>query len=86
MSRTSSLFGGKGLDWVKNNGPDGTVMEKGEPNGHEQEVSPLKRILLRVIPELEQELTHVVNAFDPWARDRGTYYSLFFTQSRPNLE
>jgi len=22
------------------------------------------------------ELDHVVNAFDPWARDRGEYYSL----------
>jgi len=27
-------------------------------------------------PELKPELDHVVNAFDPWARDRGEYYSL----------
>jgi hypothetical protein len=40
------------------------------------EVSPLKRVLLRNIPELQAELAPVVNAFDPWARDRGAYYSL----------
>jgi hypothetical protein len=39
-------------------------------------VSPLKRVLLRNMPELSPELQHVVNAFDPWARDRGEYYSL----------
>jgi hypothetical protein len=33
-------------------------------------------VLLRTIPGLEKELAHVVNAFDPWARDRGTYYTL----------
>jgi hypothetical protein len=27
-------------------------------------------------PELAPELAHVVNAFDPWARERGEYYSL----------
>jgi hypothetical protein len=32
--------------------------------------------LLRNIPELSGELQNVVNAFDPWARDRGDYYSL----------
>jgi hypothetical protein len=46
------------------------------PNGHKQPVSPLKRVLLRNIPELTPELRNVVNAFDPWARDRGRYYSL----------
>ena len=51
-------------------------MEKGTPNGHSQPVSPLKRILLRTMPELQGELADVVNAFDPWARDRGSYYSL----------
>ena len=51
-------------------------MEQGEPNGHKQPVSPLKRVLLRNVPELAPELRHVVNAFDPWARDRGQYYSL----------
>ena len=65
-----------GVQWVTDNGPSGKVMEKGRPNGHEAEVSPLKRVLLRTIPELAPELEHVVNAFDPWARDRGEYYSL----------
>jgi hypothetical protein len=65
-----------GVDWVMNNGPE--KMEEGEPiNGHKhQPVSPMKRVLLRVLPELAPELEHVVNAFDPWARDRGDYYSL----------
>ncbi len=68
-----------GIQWVTNNGPDGRVMEQGKPNGHVEEVSPLKRILLRAIPELKPELEGVVNAFDPWARDRGSYYSLQWT-------
>ncbi len=51
-------------------------MEKNKVNGHEVEVSPLKRVLLRTIPELAPELEHVVNVFDPWGRDRGEYYSL----------
>ena len=46
------------------------------PNGHQQPVSPLKRVLLRAMPELAAELDTVVNAFDPWARDRGEYYTL----------
>jgi hypothetical protein len=65
-----------GIDWVNNNGPDGKQFEEGEPNGHKQEISPLKRVLLRAMPELAPELKHVVNPFDPWARDRGEYYSL----------
>jgi hypothetical protein len=65
-----------GVEWVNNNGPTGVVMEKGKPNGHEEVVSPMKRVLLRTMPELAQELDGVVNAFDPWARDRGSYYSL----------
>src|SRR5262249_34431867 len=65
-----------GIAWVMDNGPTGKQWERGEPNGHKQEVSPLKRVLLRAIPELGRELAHVVNAFDPWARDRGEYYSL----------
>ena len=65
-----------GMQWVMNNGPDGKVMEKGKPNGHEMEVSPLKRVFLRAMPELAPELADVVNLFDPWARDRGDYYSL----------
>jgi hypothetical protein len=65
-----------GIDWIMNNGPTGKRWEDGEPNGPKQEVLPLKRVLLRVMPELGPELAHVVNTFDPWARDRGTYYSL----------
>jgi hypothetical protein len=64
-----------GIDWATNNGPD-EQFEDGKSNGHRQEVLPLKRILQRAIPELALELQHVVNAFDPWARDRGDYYSL----------
>ncbi|MGV7229739.1 MAG: peroxidase family protein [Nitrospirales bacterium] len=74
-----------GVDWVNNNGPNGKVMEKGNPNGHEQEVSPLKRVLLRTMPELASELATVVNVFDPWARDRGEYYSLQW-KPRPGAE
>ena len=74
-----------GVDWVINNGPDGKVMEKGKSNGHKDEVSPLKRVLLRAIPELEAALEHVINAFDPWARDRGKYYSLEW-KPRPGAE
>jgi hypothetical protein len=77
---TSSLrpefYTSLGIDWLENNGPDGKVWEKGTPNGHKVEVSPLKRVLLRAAPELRGELDHVVNAFDPWARNRGNYYSL----------
>ncbi len=65
-----------GRDWVMNNGP--TKMVEPKPiNGHKnQPVSPMKRVLLRVMPELKPELDSVANAFDPWARDRGEYYSL----------
>jgi len=65
-----------GVEWVENNGPGPAQIEKGSPNGHVQPVSPLKRILIRNIPELKPELDPVINAFDPWARDRGQYYSL----------
>jgi hypothetical protein len=65
-----------GVEWVTNNGPGPKQMEQGKPNGHEQPVSPLKRVLLRTIPELQPELASVVNVFDPWARDRGAYYTL----------
>ena len=74
-----------GRTWVNNNGPGGKVWEKGEPNGHKQEVSPLKRVLLRAVPELADELVLVVNVFDPWARDRGEYYSLKW-MPRPGAE
>jgi hypothetical protein len=65
-----------GVDWVNNNGPGPEMMEKGKPNEHRQPVSPFKRVLLRTIPELKPELENVVNVFDPWARDRGEYYTL----------
>jgi hypothetical protein len=60
-------------------------MEKGKTNGHGMEVSPLKRVLLRTIPELKAELEPVINVFDPWARDRGRYYSLKW-KPRPGAE
>jgi len=79
-----------GYEWVLYNGPlaecpyklenrEGRGINCYEPeksNGHDALVSPLKRLLLRNIPELESELRHVVNAFDPWARDRGEYYDI----------
>ena len=74
-----------GVDWVNNNGPGRPQIEQGTPNGHKQPVSPLKRVLLRNIPELSAELGPVVNAFDPWARDRGEYYSLQW-KPRPGAE
>ncbi|MEW6245595.1 MAG: peroxidase family protein [Nitrospirota bacterium] len=74
-----------GVEWVTNNGPDGKKMEPNKSNGHEVEVSPLKRVLQRTIPELKPELEHVINVFDPWARDRGEYYSLQW-KPRPGAE
>ncbi len=74
-----------GVNWVNHNGPGPRVMEKGAPNGHVQPVSPMKRILLRNIPELTNELGPVINAFDPWARDRGQYYNLAW-KPRPGAE
>lgn len=79
-----------GYDWVINNGlisdcpytvtrqhdDRQACLEPGKVNGHRLQVSPLKRLLLRNIPEIKDELLHIKNAFDPWARDRGTYYSL----------
>jgi hypothetical protein len=70
------FYSSLGVEWVTNNGPDGHRMEPVKVNGHATEVLPLKRILLRTIPELTPELEHVVNVFDPWARDRGNYYAL----------
>jgi hypothetical protein len=74
-----------GVDWVNHNGPGPELMEKGTPNGHKQPVSPLKRVLLRNVPELAPELRNVVNVFDPWARSRGEYYSVEWTP-RPGAE
>ena len=65
-----------GVDWVNNNGPYAEC-ETFAINGHKNEpVSPFKRVLMRTIPELRPQLARVANAFDPWARDRGKYYSL----------
>jgi len=88
-----------GFDWVMGNGPladcpyaptrqaDGgdACLEPGEVNGHVMPVSPLKRVLLRALPALGDELLAVRNAFDPWARDRGEYYSLDWVP-RPGAE
>lgn len=88
-----------GYDWVINNGPlddcpyalteaqDGVLqcLEPEQSNGHTVAVSPMKRILMRNVPELRDELMHVVNVFDPWARDRGEYYSLEWSP-RPGAE
>jgi hypothetical protein len=70
------IYSTLGFNWVNNNGPV-AMTESLASNGHENDpVSPMKRVLLRTMPELKPELDHVVNAFDPWARDRGTYYTL----------
>jgi len=64
-----------GLNWVIKNGPD-KRMERGRVNGHRQQVLPLKRVLMRNLPGLRDQLDPVINAFDPWGRDRGSYYAL----------
>lgn len=65
-----------GYNWVNDNGPT-KMIETVASNGHVGDnVSPMKRVLMRTIPELQPELDHVVNAFDPWARNRGSYYTL----------
>ena len=70
------IYSKLGYSWVNNNGPE-PMTESFLINGHSnQPVSPLKRVLLRTIPELQPELAQVANAFDPWARDRGDYYTL----------
>lgn len=88
-----------GYDWVMHNGPvqecpypvsklaDGSqaCLEPELVNGHEVAVSPLKRLLIRNIPEIKNELMHVKNAFDPWARDRGSYYDISW-KPRPGAE
>ncbi len=42
-----------GVKWVNENGPEGKRMEKDKPNGHDMEVSPLKRVLLADDPGAE---------------------------------
>jgi hypothetical protein len=46
---------------------------------------PLVVFMSCTAPELAPELEHVVNAFDPWTRDRDGYYSLQW-KSRPGAE
>lgn len=74
-----------GYDWVLNNSPfddcpypltearDGSMdcLEPEPVNGYTVAVSPMKRVMMRNIPELRDELLQVVNVFVPWARDRG---------------
>jgi hypothetical protein len=36
-------------------------------------------VLMRTAPELRDELLTVMNAFDPWARERGGDYSVEWT-------
>jgi len=79
------LYSTLGIAWVMDNGPLGKMYEPLASNGHRVEVSPLKRVLLRTVPELKPELDHVVNAFDPWGRDRGDYYTLSW-QPRPDAK
>ncbi|MCC2615275.1 hypothetical protein LJ739_03355 [Aestuariibacter halophilus] len=88
-----------GIEWVTHNGPlsecpypleeaahGGDVCNEPElSNGHKIQVSPMKRVLLRNLPHLKDEIMPIVNAFDPWARERGEYYSLSWTP-RPGAE
>ena len=90
------FYSNLGYNWVRNNGPltecpyalttrtDGSkaCLEPEKVNGHIMDVSPLKRLLIRNIPELKAELLHVKNVFDPWARDRGDYYSIAWKPRR----
>lgn len=70
------FYSSLGVQWVTDNGPDGKQMEPELYNGHKVEVSPLKRIMQRTMPEISEQLVGVMNVFDPWARDKGEYYSL----------
>jgi hypothetical protein len=88
-----------GYDWVLYNGPlvecpyalttqpDGSqaCLEPEMDNGNVLVVSPLKRLLLRNVPGLKDELLYVKNVFDPWARDRDEYYNLAW-KPRPGAE
>ncbi len=87
------FYSNLGYEWLIHNGPldecpyppqklasgESVCNEPQQSNGHTVQVSPLKRALLRNAPELKDELMQVVNAFDPWARERGDYYSLAWT-------
>ncbi|HKR80799.1 MAG TPA: peroxidase family protein, partial [Nitrospira sp.] len=75
-SFTKEFYSKLGVEWVMNNGPEGQCMQRSWLMFQKVDPSPLKCVLRRTIPELQPELAHVVNAFDPWARDRGEYYDL----------
>jgi hypothetical protein len=51
-------------------------LEPKPDNGHVAEVSAMKRLMIRNLPHLRDELMPVVNIFDPWARQRDGYYSI----------
>ena len=75
-SFTKEFYSKVGVEWVMNNGPEDQCVQRNWLLFNKVDPSPLKCVLRRTIPELESELAHVVNAFDPWARDRGEYYDL----------
>ena len=66
-----------GVDWVNNNGPDGGWSRRGRSTA--TRTSRCRRssaCCCGPSPSSKPELDQVDNAFDPWARDRGEYYSL----------
>jgi len=75
-SFTKEFYSKVGVEWVMNNGPEDQCVQRNWLLFTKVDPSPLKCVLRRTIPELKPELAHVVNAFDPWARDRGEYYDL----------
>jgi hypothetical protein len=75
-SFTKEFYSKVGVEWVMNNGPEDQCVQRTWLLFHKVDPSPLKCVLRRTLPELESELAHLVNAFDPWARDRGDYYDL----------
>jgi len=75
-SFTKEFYSKVGVEWVMNNGPEDQCVQRNWLLFNKVDPSPLKCVLRRTIPELKPELAHVVNAFDPWARDRGEYYDL----------
>jgi hypothetical protein len=85
-SFTKEFYSKVGVEWVMNNGPEDQCVVKTWLLFHKVDPSPLKCVLKRTIPELEPELAHVVNAFDPWARDRGDYYDLRFKARKDAID
>jgi len=88
-----------GYSWVQNNGllsecpypltrdvdDSEACLEPDKVNGHTMDVTPMKRLLIRNMPDLKDELMQVTNVFDPWARERGKYYSLAW-EPRPDAQ